>query len=137
VITLVDISERKKAEESLRRSQQRLDLFINQAYAGVSECDFDGRLLFANDRLCQMLGYTRDELLRRRQADITDPDDLPRLRAQLEALAAGGAATEVHRRYVRSDGMRVPVRERLSPIRAGGGLPASVLLVSFDEGTAP
>ena len=133
VITLVDISERKKAEESLRRSQERLDLFINQAYAGVSECDFEGRLLFANDRLCEMLRYTREELLQRRQADITAPEDLSPIRAQLEALSAGAAATEVQRQYVRSDGTRVPVRERLSTIRSADGRPGTVLLVSFDE----
>jgi two-component system, chemotaxis family, CheB/CheR fusion protein len=133
VITLVDITERKKLEQAVQRSEARLNVFINQAYAGVSECDIDGKLLFANDRLCEMLGYTRDELLRRRLSDITDPADVERVRAQLDSLASGGADLQVRKRYVRADGSRLHTRERVSAIRDIDGKPTSLLLVSFDE----
>lgn len=132
VITLVDISERKKAEESLRRSEARLNAFINQAHAGVSETDLEGRFLFANDRLCEMLGYSREELLRKRMGDLTDAEDLPRVRAQFEALAAGGPDIHVEKRYVRKNGSRVRVHERVSAIRDGSGTPGSLLSLSFD-----
>jgi two-component system CheB/CheR fusion protein len=133
VITLVDINERKKLEDAVRHSEARLSVFINQAYAGVSECDLDGKLLFVNDRLCEMLGYTRDELLRRRLTDITDPEDLSRVRVQLDALSGGGADLQVKKRYVRADGSRLRTRERVSAIRDADGMPTSLLLVSFDE----
>jgi len=132
VITLVDISERKKAEGSLRRSEARLNAFINQAYAGVSEADRDGRFLFANDRLCEMLGYSREELLRKRLSDLTDAEDLPRVQAQFEALARGGPDIQVEKRYVRKNGSRVHVHERVSAIRDASGTPGSLLLLSFD-----
>jgi two-component system CheB/CheR fusion protein len=132
VITLVDISERKKTEESLRSSQERLSKLINQAYAGVGEIDLDGRLLFANDRLCEMLGYTRDELLRRRLPDITDPADLPVVRARYEAVMADGADVQVDKRYVRADGSRMRTLERVSALRDPQGKARSLLLVSFD-----
>jgi two-component system CheB/CheR fusion protein len=132
VITLVDITERKRAEQALRRSESRLNAFVQLAYAGVSEVDLDGNMLFVNDRLCEMLGYSRDELLRKRLADITDPDDYPRVRAQLEALATGGADLQVDKRFVRSDGTRVRTQERVSAIRDDDGKPTSLLLVSFD-----
>lgn len=132
VVTLVDISERKKAEESLRRSEARLNAFINQAYAGVSETDPDGRFLFANDRLCEMLGYSREELLRKRLSDLTDAEDLPRVQAQFEALARGGPDIQVEKRYVRKNGSRVRVHERVSAIRDASGTPGSLLLLSFD-----
>ncbi|HET7526257.1 MAG TPA: PAS domain S-box protein, partial [Burkholderiaceae bacterium] len=133
VITLVDISERRRAEEAMRRSESRLNAFVQLAYAGLSEVDLDGRLLFVNDRLCEMLGYSREQLLGKRLADITDPDDYPRVRAQLEALAAGGADAQVDKRFVRSDGTRVRTQERVSAIRDGGGKPTSLLLLSFDR----
>jgi two-component system CheB/CheR fusion protein len=132
VITLVDISERKKAEESLRRSEERLNKFVNQAYAGVSEVDLEGRLLFANDRLCEMLGYTRDELLRRRMSDITDPEDLAGVRAQFQAAAADGSDVQTDKRYVRADGTRIRTHERVSALRDQHGKPSSLLVVSFD-----
>jgi two-component system CheB/CheR fusion protein len=137
VITLVDVTERRKLEQAVRRSEVRLNVFVNQAYAGVSECDLEGKLLFVNDRLCEMLGYTRDELLRRRLADITDPEDVARVRAQLESLAAGGADLQVKKRYVRADGRRLHTRERLSAIRDADGAPTSLLMVSFDEEANP
>ena len=137
VITLVDVTERKKLEQAVRRSEARLNVFVNQAYAGVSECDLEGKLLFVNDRLCEMLGYTRDELLRRRLADITDPEDVARVRAQLESLAAGGADLQVKKRYLRADGRRLHTRERVSAIRDADGAPTSLLMVSFDEEANP
>jgi two-component system CheB/CheR fusion protein len=132
VITLVDISGRKKAEESLRRSETRLNAFINQAYAGVSEADHDGRFLFANDRLCEMLGYSREELLRKRLSDLTDAEDLPRVQAQFKALTRGGPDIQVEKRYVRKNGSRVRVHELVSAIRDAAGTPGSLLLLSFD-----
>ncbi|MCW5660647.1 MAG: PAS domain-containing protein [Burkholderiaceae bacterium] len=117
VITLVDISERKKAEEALQRSEERLSKFINQAYAGVSEIDLEGRLLFANDRLCEMLGYTRDELLGRHMTDITAPGDLAGVQAQFQAAAADGSDVQTDKRYVRADGTRIRTHERVSALR--------------------
>jgi two-component system CheB/CheR fusion protein len=133
VITLVDISERKRAEASLRSSEQRLNAFIHQAYAGVCEIDLEGRLLFANDRLCETLGYSRDELLRKRFADITDPQDLALTQAQYSALSAGEPYAQLSKYYLRKDGRRVRMLERVSALRDGNGKPSSLLSLSFDS----
>jgi two-component system CheB/CheR fusion protein len=133
VITLVDISERKKAEEALQRSEERLSVLINQAYASVSEIDLDGRVLFVNDRLCEMLGYTRDELLRRRLIDIAAPEDLAHVREQYQRAARDGTDVEIDRRYVRADGERVRALERVCVLRDRNGKPRSMLVVSFPE----
>jgi PAS domain S-box-containing protein len=135
--SVVDISERKKLEDAVKRSEARLSVFVNQAYAGVSEVDLDGRLLFANDRLCEMLGYTRDALLRRRLSDITDPEDVARVQAQFDSLSSGGADLQVNKRYVRADGSRLHTRERVSAIRDDAGKPISLLLISFDQDADP
>jgi two-component system CheB/CheR fusion protein len=132
VITLVDISERKRAETSLRRSEARLNVFINQAFAGVSETDLEGRFLFANDRLCETLGYNREELMKRRVADLTDEADMPRVHAEVQALSKGGADAQFEKRWVRKDGSRVRTLERVSAIRDGQGQPGSLLWLSFD-----
>ncbi|HEU4460037.1 MAG TPA: chemotaxis protein CheB [Methylibium sp.] len=133
VVTLVDISERKKAEKSMRHSEERLAIFIHQAYAGVAEIDLTGHFLFANDRLCEMLGYSREELLRRRVADLTDGDDLPLLRTMLEAFARGGPDTQITKRYVRKDGQRLQLLERVSALRDATGKPRSLLVLLLDD----
>ncbi len=137
VVTFVDISERKKAEESLRRSQERLNAFIHQAYAGVCEIDLDGRFRFANDRLCEMLGYARAELLRKTLSDITEPADIVPVRERFAAIAQGGADAQVERDYVRRDGSRLRVVERVSAIRDAGGATASLLALSFERAEPP
>ncbi len=132
VVTLVDISERKKAEQSLRLSEARLHGFIHQAFAGVGELDGSGRLLFVNDRLCQMLGYTRDELLAKRIQDITDPQDVTPLEDTLLRLATGGPEAHLLKRFVRRDGVRLRTHDRLSAIRDQPGGPlVSLLMLSF------
>ena len=132
VVTLVDISSRKATEESLRASEARLSAFINQAYAGVCEADLEGRIHFVNDRLCDMLGYSRAELLRLRLSDITDVGDFARLKAQFAQLVAGAPGIQVDKRYVRRDGTRVPALDRVSTIRDASGKPTSLLLLSFE-----
>jgi len=132
VVTMVDITGRKKTEESLRRSEARLNAFINQAYAGVSETDLDGNFMFANDHLCRMLGYTRDELLKRSMRDMIDPKEVAASIAQLGALAQGGPDSQISRQYVRKDGSRVRTLERVRALRDTTGKPVSLLYISFD-----
>src|SRR5690606_4438360 len=62
--------QRDQAEDALRRSQEllresneRLNTVINQASVGISQTDTEGRLLLANDRYCEIVGRSRDELL--------------------------------------------------------------------------
>jgi two-component system CheB/CheR fusion protein len=137
VVTLVDISERKKAEQALRRSETRLNALIGQAYAGVAETDFEGRFLLVNERLCETLGFGRDELLQRRLRDVVDPGDAEAVQAQLEALADGGPDLQVERRYLRKDGTRVRMHERACAIRDADGKPSSLLSVTFDLSDRP
>jgi two-component system CheB/CheR fusion protein len=133
VVTLVDITERKKVEESLRRSEGRLNAFINQAYAGVADVDTEGNFLFVNEHLCHMLGYDRGELMRRNLRDIIAPQDLAETSAQLDLLARGGPdAQRRDKHYVRKNGAHVRVHERVSAIRDSAGKPNSLLFITFD-----
>ena len=132
VVTLVDINARKRTEESLRHSEQRLSLFINQAYAGVAEVSLQGQYTFVNDRLCELLGYTRDELLQRRQRELTAPEDVAASQALYDALAQGGPGFHIDKRYVRRNGERLWVHERVSAIRDRGDRPSSFLALSFE-----
>ena len=59
VVTLVDISERKRTEESLRHSEQRLNLFINQAYAGVAEIEPRRASTHSSTTACASCSATR------------------------------------------------------------------------------
>ncbi len=90
VTTLLDISELKETEDALRRQTTLLTRFYNMPLIGMSITDpATQRWLMVNDRLCQMLGYSRDELVRLRWSDLTHPDDVAEGRRQIAAIANG------------------------------------------------
>ena len=67
-----DITERKRAEETLRESEQRYRLLVEKMNDGLGVLDEQGLITCVNDRLCEMLGYSRDELIGLRAAELLD-----------------------------------------------------------------
>jgi len=61
--TVIDITDRKLAENALRESEERYRLLVERMREGLVQADNDGVLQFVNDRFCEMLGYTREELV--------------------------------------------------------------------------
>src|SRR5207248_471384 len=77
--TIIDITDRKLAENALRESELRYRTLIDRMREGLARVDNDGILQFVNDRFCEITGYSRDELIGH-QAEallIADPADLP------------------------------------------------------------
>jgi two-component system CheB/CheR fusion protein len=132
VLTFVDISERKQVEEKLRQSEARFHAIFNQAFAGVAQTNLEGQFLFVSDGFCEMVGYSREDLLKLRMADITHADDKSRLTTRMESLGQGGPAFSTERRYVRRDLGVVHVHERFSAIREGNRV-RSIVAVSTNE----
>ncbi|HEX2180737.1 MAG TPA: PAS domain S-box protein, partial [Rubrobacteraceae bacterium] len=58
-----DITERKRFEEALKESEERFRATFEQAAVGVGQAASDGRWLRVNDKLCEIAGYEREELL--------------------------------------------------------------------------
>jgi PAS domain S-box-containing protein len=71
-----DISERKRVEEDLRESEERFRSAFDFAAIGMALVATDGRWLKVNRSLCDIVGYTEEELLARDFQSITHPDDL-------------------------------------------------------------
>jgi PAS domain S-box-containing protein len=71
-----DISERKEMEDRLSREEQRFRSLFTNVAIGIVEVDSEERIISVNDRICEILGYSRDELLGKTIYDITYPEDL-------------------------------------------------------------
>lgn len=71
-----DISDRVKSETELKQKEKKYGVIFNQAAVGVAIVDLDGAWLEINEKLCDIVGYTREELLSRTIYDTTHPDDL-------------------------------------------------------------
>ncbi len=133
VCTFVDLSERRRTEQALRESEAHLQSLFGQTAAGISEADMDGRFLRVNDRYCQIVGRSREELLTLHMHDITHPDDLPANVPLFRQATASGEPFEIEKRYLRPDGSIVWVSNTVNLIRIPGQETySSVLAISVD-----
>jgi PAS domain S-box-containing protein len=123
--TVEDITEarnaqraRHEAEERLRESEQRFRAIFYQAAVGIAQTSIDGKWLLVNDRFCEILGYSRDELRGRTFVDITHPDDRETSVTEVSRLLAGEISSlSLEKRYIRKDGVTVWGRAVVSLVR--------------------
>ncbi|MGD2216826.1 MAG: sigma 54-interacting transcriptional regulator [Gemmatimonadales bacterium] len=115
---LLDITDRKRAELALQRSEARFRTLVEHAADGFYVIDPEGRVVDVNQRACDSLGYTRRELLGMRVAEFADrsPVEISEVLGQLEAEEA--LSVEGH--HVRKDGSSFPVEVRIGLLDEGG-----------------
>jgi len=117
-----DITERKRAEEALRASEEKFRAAFFEAGIAAVILDAEGRILDFNRLFRQMLGHAPDALRRMALRDLLHPDDAARGPALLgEALAGQGQSPHEERRFVRQDGQVVLGILRGSAVRDGSG----------------
>ncbi len=125
--------DRARAEKSLRESEQHLAAMVNQTISGITETDLAGYFIFANDRFCEITGFSREELLGGlRMHDITHPDDLPQSAEPFQLLAEKGIPFTVEKRYLRKDGSIIWVKNSVSATKNADGKQQSVVAVMVD-----
>lgn len=124
---------RWRSKEGLRDREERFRALFEQTTGGIAEKDLNGRFTLVNDRFCEMVGRSRDELLNMRWQDITHPDDVARNLPQFLALAEGsGPNFVIEKRYLRQDGQTVWVRNQVSGVRNASGAVIKMLAVITD-----
>jgi len=99
---------RQQAERALRESERRYRLLMEHASDGILISDPDGNLITVNSRLCEMLDYERDELLRMHVKDLVTPEDL-RTRPVTFHDEVEGKSVIRERWFRRKDGSVIPV----------------------------
>jgi PAS domain S-box-containing protein len=113
-----DVTERHEAEQRLRESEERFRVTFYQAAVGIAQSDINGQWMLLNDRLCEILGYSRDELRGKTFLDITHPDDREgSLAAVRRILAREIPSWTSENRYIRKDGVTVWARVRVTLVR--------------------
>lgn len=84
-----DITERKKAEIKIRKSEEKFRGVFEDSNVGIALGSPEGTVLEVNDEYLRMMGYSREEFINLNYADITHPDDLVKERLLLEKINKG------------------------------------------------
>ncbi|MEG4808732.1 PAS domain S-box protein [Microcoleus sp. F8-D3] len=113
-----DISDRKKAEATLRDSEERFRATVEQVAVGITHPDQTGRYLRVNQKFCDIVGYTASELLSRTWMDVTYPEDIDADLEQNKKLFAGEIDSfRMEKRLLHKDGTVVWVNITVSLIK--------------------
>lgn len=124
LVSLVDLTERKRMEDALRESEARFRSYFDLPLIGIAITSPDKGWLNVNDRLCAILGYPREQLLRTTWAEITHPDDLPANNREFERILAGDIdGFGLEKRFIRGDGTALPAEISVHCVRDSEGLP--------------
>jgi len=128
-----DVSARMLAEESMRESEERFRATFQQAAVGIAHLALDGHWLRVNSKLCEIAGYTHEELLHIRFQDITHPDDLEQnLEFQRQLIDGLIENYSLEKRCLCKDGSVLWVDHTESLVRTQDGQPKYFISVVED-----
>ena len=114
----------KKKIEALRESEARFRATFENAAVGIARVSLDGLWLEVNQRLCDIVGYAREELMTKTFGDITHPDDLESDWNQARRLVAGEIENySMEKRYYHRDGSVIWVNMTVSLAHKADGSP--------------
>jgi PAS domain S-box-containing protein len=116
---MLDITERKQAEEALRQSEMKYRQIVSTAREGIWVLGPDTKTTFVNARMAEILGYSVDELVGRPMDDFMFEEDVPDHRRKMEARRQG-VSESYERRFRRKDKQTVWTLSSATPIYEEG-----------------
>lgn len=132
---VLDITERKKLEEELRESESRFRAVFDQAAVGVALLNTrTGEYVRVNQRYCDFLGYTMEEMLQKTLTEVTFPEDVRQnIEANAQLIDGSRKAFSYEKRYVRKDGSVVWGSLTISPLWKPDEKPTTYLHIAVVE----
>ncbi len=119
-----DITATKRTETELREARERFERAFEDAPIGMALIGLDGRWLRVNHRVCEITGFSAEDLLSKTFQEITHPDDLEADLEHVGSLLQGEIREyQMEKRYIRADGSEVWIMLSVSLVRDAGGEP--------------
>ncbi|MFW6156414.1 MAG: PAS domain-containing protein, partial [Armatimonadota bacterium] len=128
-----DITERKRAEEELRQSEERLRAVFEASPDGILAVDPDGRVTDCNPAVMRALAVESEEQIIGRSAlDFVAEDSADQFQRDVRAVLDGKTARSLHYEMVSLDGRRFPVEASANAITDEDGTPVSIVATVKD-----
>jgi PAS domain S-box-containing protein len=128
-----DITARKGAEVALRESEERFRRTFELAGSGLAHVTLDGHFLRVNPRVCEIFGYSQQELVGKSVKDISHPEDRDAADGPRAGVLAGTTdSARLEKRYLRKDGSLVWVSLAIALERDAAGKPMYAISVLDD-----
>jgi PAS domain S-box-containing protein len=117
----VDITERKKAQEALRESEEKYRSIFNTAAGLITSVDRNGTILDCNARIKELLGYEKDEVAGQSIAKIMHPDYMEKARNCLDKILVDGFAHHEEFKMARKDNEIIDVEINAAGVKGKEG----------------
>lgn len=128
-----DITGRKNAEQALRESEARFRSYFETSQVGIAVIAPDKKFLEVNDRFCEMVRYSREELSQMTWADLTPGEDLILQMPDYERVLSGELSDySIEKRYIRRDRTCIEVNVSASVVHRDDGTPAYLVALVQD-----
>lgn len=129
----MDITQAKQAQTELLASETRFRSTFEQAAVGIAHVAPDGKWLRVNQKLCQIIGYTKEELLTKTFQEITHPEDLDTDLEYVRQILAGEITTySIEKRYICRNKNYIWINLTVSLIKDSNGEPDYFISVIED-----
>ncbi|MEI7811510.1 MAG: PAS domain S-box protein [Ignavibacteria bacterium] len=131
-----NISKRKRAEESLRESNQKWEAIISASPDGIGMISLDGKLQLISNKLADMYGYSReekDEVLGKQMLNYIDPSSRQKMLENIRKLIAGEREDKIGEYLViKKDNSQFYVELNSTVLYDSNGSPVSILFAERD-----
>ena len=127
--SILDITERREMETALQASESRLAVVFAQTMVGILHRDIDGHVLMVNQRFCDIIGRTKEEIEGNPMPAFIHPDDRLQVLDVWFRHLESGKPFQLETRYLRPDGAAVWCAVNVSFILEGGKAKSSIAFV--------
>jgi PAS domain S-box-containing protein len=130
---IIDLTERKQAEEKLQKSEEKYRNILSGIEEGYFVVDLAGKLIFFNDSLCRMYGYSREELSGLHYSQYTDKENAEKLFSVFNTMyRTGSSSARYNFELIRKGGIRRSLSASATLIKDSEGKPTGFRGIVLD-----